>query len=285
MSDTPERSLEQLVGDLERLEAITDHWDPHQKHTAQAIRHTVEAIQCEAFRRLIRVVKQEPGGLDGLRNAVDDPWVQGVLHYHGLLRAPAPSIEDQVEQALVSIRPLLVQHDGNVELVAVEGSEVRVRLLGTCDGCAFSDATLHQGIEKAVKDAVPSIERVIAVAHPQPKLVQLRTSPTASPFAGLWTDAAAYADVPVGGVLAAELERASVLLTATTRGDVIAYPNACTHLGMPLDGGTIEQGVLTCPYHGFTYRLATGECLTAPDIALQRYAVRIEHDRVLVNLG
>ena len=63
-----------------------------------------------------------------------------------------------------------------------------------------------------------------------------------------------------------------------------AYPNACTHLGMPLHDGELRDGVLTCRYHGFRYRLATGECLTAPDVQLPRYPVRVESGRVLVQV-
>ena len=284
MSDEPERSLEQLVGDLERLEGVVADWEDGPRNTVEAIRRTLEAIQAEAFRRLIRRVKEDPGGLEALKQAVGDPWVRNVLTYHGLLRQPAPSIEQQVEAALESVRPMLAEHSGNVELVAVEGSEVKVQLIGTCDGCAFSDATLQHGIEKAIKDAVPTIERVTAVASAGPKLVQVKTKPTSSPFTRPWIDVAAQAEVRTRRVMAVDLDQLSVLLATTAAGEIKAFPNACTHLGMPLDGGDVEGDVLTCRYHGFQYQLSTGECLTAPDVALRRIPVRVEGERVLLQV-
>ena len=110
-----------------------------------------------------------------------------------------------------------------------------------------------------------------------------------SPFAGTWEDAGPAAAVPVGAVLAVDLEALSVLLTKLPSGELRAYPNACTHLGMPLDTGTVEVGAegpeLVCRYHGFRYKLADGECLSAPEVALPRYPARIEKGRVRVRVA
>lgn len=276
------RSLEALVRDLERLEAIASGWSEEQRATAQAIRSTVEDIQAEAFRRLIRAVKQDPGGLTALREAVDDPWVFNVLSYHGLLKPPAPPVEVRVEEALASVRPTLAGHQGDVQLVAyLPPDEVRIRLLGTCDGCAFSTATVKLGIEKAIREAVPEIERVVVVKG----LASERAlHPDGSPFELPWWPTCAAKDVPEGGVLAVELEPASVLLTAAS-GEIKAYPNACPHLGMPLEMGEVRDGVITCTYHGFQFLLGTGECLTVPEIALPSYPVRVEQGQVLVQVA
>ena len=63
------------------------------------------------------------------------------------------------------------------------------------------------------------------------------------------------------------------------------FQNACGHLGMEIDGGEIEDGIITCPYHGFRYDLASGECLTAPEVQLQPHAVRVTGERVEVRLS
>ena len=54
---------------------------------------------------------------------------------------------------------------------------------------------------------------------------------------------------------------------------------------MPLDTGEIEDGILTCPHHGFKYCLATGQCLTAPEISLDTYSVKRYGERVLVRVS
>ena len=280
----PERSLEALVGDLESLERIVESWEePGQRRTVQALRTTLEEIQAGAFRRLIQTVKaSSPEGLAALRAAVDDPWVFNVLSYHGLLRPPEPGLHERIEAALDAVRPALAGHEGDVELVAVEPPDVRIRLLGTCDGCSFSGDTVRLGIEKAIFEAAPEITKVSVVQGRGAGLLTIG-GPETSPFAAPWQDAGPRDAVPEGGIRVVELAKASVLLTAY-RGDVCAYSNTCAHLGMPLDDAELCDGVLTCPYHGFRYCLATGECLTAPDVQLPRYPARIEDGRVLVQV-
>lgn len=279
---TDERTLEQLAADLERLESTTETWPAEHRAAMGAIRRTVESIQAGAFKSLIRTIKDEPGGLDALKKAVSDPWVQGVLTYHGLLRAPDPSPEELVEQALESVRPMLAQHSGNVQLVEiVDGPEVRIRLEGSCDGCTHSDVTVRQGIETAILDALPGAKVKVVEGVRGDALVQL-PGVNASPFARPWQDAGP-ADLEDEQIRAVELDEASVLLTVH-KGQPKAYRNACAHLGMPLDEGECSQGILTCPYHGFQFLLESGECITAPTVALPSYPTKVEDGRIFVQV-
>lgn len=275
------RNFEQLAEDLDRLESVTEQWPAEQQATMQAIRQTIEQIQAGAFRTLIRTVKETPGGLEGLKAAVDDPWVRTVLQYHGLLRAPDPTPEEIVEGALESVRPMLAQHNGNVELVAILDEECQIRLQGSCDGCTFSDVTVRQGIETAIKEALPSITRV-KVVNNSPALVQIG-GVDESPFARPWQDVG-EADLGDAPFRIVELEDASVLVAMGEDGQPKAYRNACAHLGMPLDDGTVAGGVITCPYHGFEFALGSGECLTAPTVQLFSYPTKVEGGRVLVQV-
>ena len=275
----PGPDLEDLARDLERLEGIVAQWPAEQQATVEALRRTIEDLQKGAFRQLIRIVKEVPGGLQGLRAAVEDPWVYAVLTYHGLLAKPEPSVSERVEAALEKVRPTLAGHEGGVTLVGVEPPVARIRLTGSCDGCAASTLTVKLGIEKAVFEAVPEIETVEVVDG-----ASLRSgSPTASPFEVPFEDAMANADLAEGAVLAVELEKASVLLTRQ-QGEVKAYPNACPHLGMPLDTGEVQDGILQCRYHGFRYVLQSGECLTAPEVCLPAYPVEVVRGRIRVQL-
>jgi Fe-S cluster biogenesis protein NfuA len=56
-----------------------------------------------------------------------------------------------------------VRDGGNVELVAVEGGTVKVKLVGACAGCPMSKITLKNGIEKILKQEIPEVKEVIAV--------------------------------------------------------------------------------------------------------------------------
>jgi len=69
-------------------------------------------------------------------------------------------MEDKIKKALDEIRPSLQADGGDVELVAVEGGVVKVRLQGACAGCPMSRVTLKDGIERYLKSQVDGVERV-----------------------------------------------------------------------------------------------------------------------------
>ncbi len=70
---------------------------------------------------------------------------------------------EEVEKALEKIRIAIQMDGGDVELVDVEGSVVRVRLTGACGSCPFSQFTLQMGIEQTLREQFPELERVEAV--------------------------------------------------------------------------------------------------------------------------
>jgi Fe-S cluster biogenesis protein NfuA len=72
-------------------------------------------------------------------------------------------VREEIEKALEKIRPMLQRDGGNVELVDVEGSVVKVRLTGACHGCPMSQMTLKAGIERIIRQEVPAVTEVVAV--------------------------------------------------------------------------------------------------------------------------
>ena len=72
-------------------------------------------------------------------------------------------MRQKVEAALAQIRPALLADGGDVQLVDVNEGVVTVRLTGACGGCPMATVTLHQGIERVLKEQVPEIKEVIAV--------------------------------------------------------------------------------------------------------------------------
>jgi Fe-S cluster biogenesis protein NfuA len=69
----------------------------------------------------------------------------------------------QVEEALNKVRPYLLADGGDIELVDVKDGVVEVRLTGACGSCPMSQMTLRQGVERALREAVPDIKKVVAV--------------------------------------------------------------------------------------------------------------------------
>ena len=73
------------------------------------------------------------------------------------------TMQEKVKEVLDKIRPSLQADGGDVELVAVEGGIVKVRLKGACAGCPMSQMTLKNGIEKLLKREVPEVTAVEGV--------------------------------------------------------------------------------------------------------------------------
>lgn len=67
----------------------------------------------------------------------------------------------QVLEAMVN--PSIAAHGGRAELVAVEDETAYLRLSGGCQGCGLATVTLSQGIEVAITENVPEIQRVVDV--------------------------------------------------------------------------------------------------------------------------
>ena len=61
------------------------------------------------------------------------------------------------------VNPSIAMHGGRADLVAVDESVAYVRLSGGCQGCGLATVTLSQGIEVALRDAVPEITSVVDV--------------------------------------------------------------------------------------------------------------------------
>ncbi len=67
-------------------------------------------------------------------------------------------------------------------------------------------------------------------------------------------------------------------------GTLHAVEARCLHRGGPLAEGLIKGGVVTCPWHWWRYDLRTGARLGAPWLRLRRYPVRVEGDRIVVEI-
>ena len=72
-------------------------------------------------------------------------------------------MREEVAKALEKVRPALQADGGDVELVDVQDGIVSVKLTGACGGCPMSQMTLKEGIEKAIRAAVPGIKGVESV--------------------------------------------------------------------------------------------------------------------------
>ena len=76
------------------------------------------------------------------------------------------NIIDKIEEALTTIRPYLESDGGDIILVEItDDMIVKVKLVGACSSCDVSMMTLKNGVEVAIKNAVPEVKEVIDVTN------------------------------------------------------------------------------------------------------------------------
>jgi nitrite reductase (NADH) small subunit/3-phenylpropionate/trans-cinnamate dioxygenase ferredoxin subunit len=68
-------------------------------------------------------------------------------------------------------------------------------------------------------------------------------------------------------------------------GRLFAIDDVCPHMGASLSGGYVEQGIVTCPWHAWRFRLADGAWADNPRIKIGCYPVRVVGDEVQVQVG
>lgn len=66
--------------------------------------------------------------------------------------------------------------------------------------------------------------------------------------------------------------------------EFFALDNMCLHRGGPLCDGPIENNVVTCPWHGWSYEIKTGTMVQDPRVGVSKHEVRIDGDRLSVRL-
>ena len=73
-------------------------------------------------------------------------------------------LQNKVIEVLNQIRPYLQQDGGDLQFVELtDNNIVKVKLTGACGCCPHAIFTLKQGVEQAVKKALPEIKSVESV--------------------------------------------------------------------------------------------------------------------------
>ena len=63
-----------------------------------------------------------------------------------------------------------------------------------------------------------------------------------------------------------------------------AIDDMCPHMGASLAGGFVENGIVTCPWHYWRFRLADGAWADNPRIKIGCYPVRVTDGEIQVEL-
>jgi len=265
---TGEPATEDLRSSGERIEALLlacASGGPLARERAEELVRLVVELYGAGLERVLEIL-YDAGRLDDevQDRLADDDLVASLLLVHGL---HPYGVQDRVEQALAKVRPYLGSHGGDVELIEVtDEGVVRLRLLGSCDGCASSALTLSLAVEGAIEAAAPEVVRIDVEpgAEPAPTgnvipveslSARLRQVPDVSDPVGaaLWEPVGDLADLSAGGILRVTVA-GSDLIVCRVGDERYAYRDACPCCGETLADAAIERGlgaprgaaVLTC---------------------------------------
>jgi Fe-S cluster biogenesis protein NfuA/nitrite reductase/ring-hydroxylating ferredoxin subunit len=230
--------IQHLLGEIEALPSPS---------TRELIHEFMEAtlgFYGQGLARILQVVSESgPEGQKVHQHLIKDKVVSGLLLIHDLHPA---DLETRLRDALDQVRPYLLSHGGNVELISLTGQAAKLRLQGTCKNCASSAITLELAIRHAIEEACPDLagfevegvaqESVTPAnvaqvpAHAKPNWVPLDTAKELAD--GAWEP------VRVAG---------KRLVVCRVDGNLYAYRNNCPNCNMPFDGGALKEGLLHCP--------------------------------------
>ena len=63
-----------------------------------------------------------------------------------------------------------------------------------------------------------------------------------------------------------------------------AIDDVCPHMGGSLGDGYVEDGIVTCPWHAWRFRVADGTWADNPRVKIPAYPVRVVGDEVQVEV-
>ncbi|MCE2514570.1 MAG: Rieske 2Fe-2S domain-containing protein, partial [Acidobacteria bacterium] len=153
-----------------------------------------------------------------------------------------------------------------------------------CPGCAGVRRLFARVDDDSTPAAAPSPGGAVAGARVEEGEASRATGPAADgDTAAARDDGFVYAiredALRDGAGVAVEIDSHTYALFQLG-GKVTAVDGLCPHAGGPLAEGSIDEGVVTCPWHGWTFDACTGCSLEPPAHDLARYPALVEGGNV-----
>lgn len=237
----------------ERLEALLADFgssaDPRLADAAEELVRLLMQLYGAGLRRIMEITALPDTGVPFSDRLAEDELIASLLVLHDLHPI---DLATRVNRAIDKVRPYLGSHGGGVQVDAIDGDVVRLRMEGSCSGCPSSAITLNHALQRAILEAAPEIARVEAVEdqHDEghgagPSLVQIDGLSALAPPPE-WTELG-ISPVVVNGELTAINASGQSLLVAGLGGSLYAYRNACAKCGAALGAGHLDGEILACP--------------------------------------
>ncbi len=83
-------------------------------------------------------------------------------------------------------------------------------------------------------------------------------------------------DIPVGEGRAVGIDGQQIAVFRLRDGTLRALDAVCPHRGGPLADGLLDDQVVVCPLHGYTYDLISGAEISSDGEAVRAYCVSVD---------
>jgi NAD(P)H-dependent nitrite reductase small subunit len=90
-------------------------------------------------------------------------------------------------------------------------------------------------------------------------------------------------EVPEGKGLVVEVQSKPIAVFRFN-GELFAVDDTCPHKGGSLHEGTVENGVVSCPWHQWQFDLRTGICPANPLSKIEAHPVWVEGGDIYVDI-
>jgi len=165
MSDVEQVSYPQVmvvVGEM--AEELLSHPDRDVRDQTEEMLDWIDTFHREGLGRLVELIRGWRGEIF-LDSVARDDVAGTFLSTYDLGASPGTdtSAEDAVAEALEEIRPFVESHGGTIAVDSVVDGVVKVQMLGSCDGCPSSTATLTGGVERSLREHWPNFRRLEVV--------------------------------------------------------------------------------------------------------------------------
>ena len=274
------QKIETLVG------AIEASADPNVRASAIELMQSLMEMNAIGIERIMDIAyESSPNGSEIIDKIADDDMAESLLLLYGLHPL---GIEARVMKALDKVRPYLQSHKGNVELVGITDGYVRLKLQGSCDGCASSAMTLKFAIEEAIYEYAPDIVALqvegVVEETKKSQFIQIESSKDGAEKDEGWKEVSGLISIADGAVKSIEVSKRPVIFCRIGE-TYYAYNDICPECGNSMRDSSMFKSALTCAScQGRFDVMRAGRGLDKPDLYLEPFPLLVEQGHAKIAL-
>lgn len=162
-----EKDFQQQVQRIgERVHELESIADPAVRSSAKELVQLLMEMHGTALERMLEIIFQSSeGGTRVIDELGQDPLVSSLLVLYGL---HPEELQTRVERKLAEVRSRLYKMGAEATLVAVNGTEVRVRVSIEGHACGSTSKNVKAAVEEAMYEAAPDLTSLVVEGLEEP---------------------------------------------------------------------------------------------------------------------